>query len=504
MTPTTSLPSSVPAHWPLYRSVAYLRGRGISFGAPILPPQVTASGVYSVNVDVGQNGRTSVIDSSLAIFEEGSLDHIYLGPRINGLASLEILLRECGRKLKVGGHLIVHSLVVSHEPGAQCLPPQTLKETLAGVGRWALKDEVVEGNEALLILKRLKGTSGVLAPQPRSPQPRACVCRFGALGDAIILTPLLRQLHEDGYHVTFLGTPYCAPALENNSNIDNLLLQERDAIPNPELGEYWKYWRGRYDRYINLSESLEGDLLIVEGRKEFFTTKSWRHERCNSNYYDYTLKRGGYPQVLGRRGELFFTEAEERRAKKFWEPLAGRFVILWALNGSSHHKVYPLMEPVMKRFLDEHPSSILITVGDEMARLLEFEHPQAIEKAGKWSIRESLIATKYASVVVGPETMVTNAAGCFPTPKITLLSHSTHENLCKYWEGDYCLAPDEALAPCYPCHMLHYSKESCPLGMVEDTETGQEIGKAPICSVAILPTRVLERLEEVYSTHYQP
>ena len=99
--------------------------------------------------------------------------------------------------------------------------------------------------------------------------------------------------------------------------------------------------------------------------------------------------------------------------------------------------------------------------------------------------------------------MVTNAAGCFDTPKITLLSHSSHENLCKYWKNDYCLEPDKTLAPCYPCHCLHYSRESCPIGTVEDTETGKELGRAPICPIAILPVRVLARLEEVYQKHYK-
>jgi len=373
---------------------------------------------------------------------------------------------------------------------------------ISRVGRWQRKQTYLQDGQSLQIYKRLKGTSGIVEGKPVPDQPRACVVRFGALGDAIILTPVLKALHDQGYHVTFMGTPYCAPALENNPYIDNLLLQERDAVPNQELGQYWSLWSKDYDRYINLSESLEGDLLIVEGRKEFFTTKEWRHSRCNKNYYEYTLERSGVTNVPNPRGELYFTNAEERRAREFWQGLQGKFVILWALNGSSHHKVYPMMETVLRKFLGEHPDARAVTVGDDMARLLEFEHPQLIEKAGKWSIRESLIATKYASVVVGPETMITNAAGCFSTPKITILSHSSHENLCKHWENDYCVSPDQEIAPCYPCHMLHYSKESCPTGIVEDTETGEEMGRAPICPIAVLPQRLYARLEEVYSNHY--
>ena len=493
-----------PSHWPLYRSAVYLRGKGLTFGAPILPPQETAKGAYSVVVDIGQNGRTAAMDSEFDIFAQESLDHIFVGPRLENIENLEKFLRSLVKKLKVGKHLIVNTCIRYEEgPGIYPLNPLKIQEVLSKVGRWQLKAEYEHERVSLLILKKLKGSSGILPIKSCPSQKRVAICRFGALGDAIILSAALRALKEEGFHITFLGTPYSWPALENNPYIDNIILQERDAIPNNELGPYWRMWAQDYERFINLSESLEGDLLLVEGREEFYTTQAWRHQRCNKNYYDYTLQRCGLSEIKGRLGELYFTEVEERRAREFFQSLTNKFIVMWALNGSSHHKVYPMMESVLRKFLAEHPQAIALTVGDDLARLLEFEHPQVIEKAGKWSVRESLIATKYVSCVIGPETMVTNAAGCFDTPKITLLSHSSHENLCKYWKNDYCLEPDKTLAPCYPCHCLHYSRESCPIGTVEDTETGKELGRAPICPIAILPVRVLARLEEVYQKHYK-
>jgi hypothetical protein len=277
-----------------------------------------------------------------------------------------------------------------------------------------------------------------------------------------------------------------------------VLIQERDVIPNPLLGEYWGFWATQYDKYINLSESVEGDLLMIEGRPCFFTSKSWRHSQCNKNYYDYTMARGGYPEATGLKGELFFTRAEERRADRFFNEELRRqpkFVMLWALNGSSHHKVYPLMEPLLLEWFRVHPDTACITVGDYMAKILEFDHPQLLQRAGEWSIRESLIATKYVDLVIGPETMVTNAAGCFPTPKIVLLSHSSKENLTKYFENDHSLEPE---SPCYPCHQLHYTKESCPIGEARDMTSGEILGQAPICSLGISPNRLLEEMETVY------
>lgn len=485
--------------WVLARAAVYLRGKGVTFGPPLLTEAAINQGVYSIPMALHRLGRVALQDNNFGIFADGSLDHILVTPMLAGLTDPNIFLREAVRKLKMGGHLILLTPLKQLAPDHIAFEPSATRAAIRELAHWGVKCDHVERDKHLLILKKVEGRKGWDVAAKPVGQKRVCVTRYGALGDAIIMTPLLRQLKEDGYHVTLNISSYCAPVFENNPHIDNILIQERDLIPNQMLGRYWRFWEGEYDRFINLSESLEGDLLVVENRPPFYTSREWRHERCNRNYYDYTLERGGYPQATGRRGELFFTEAEERRARRAFEPLAGKFNILWAINGSSHHKVYPMLEATMREWFREHSDSRLITTGDVTARGNEFPHWQCVPRAGLWSIRESLIATKYASVVIGPETMITNASGCFSTPKIVLLSHSSRENLTKYFLGDHSLEPDRATAPCYPCHQLHYSKESCPLGTLEDTSTGETLGQAPVCTLAISPEWVLAELDVIYA-----
>ena len=101
--------------------------------------------------------------------------------------------------------------------------------------------------------------------------------------------------------------------------------------------------------------------------------------------------------------------------------------------------------------------------------------------------------------MVGPESMAMNVAACYDLPKICFLSHSSHENLCKYWVNDFCLEPDTTTAPCYPCHQLHYSLESCPIGAIKDSTSGEVLASGPRCAMgAISPERVIARLDEVY------
>jgi len=485
-------PSKRDEFWILARSAAYLRGRGVTFGPPLIQGSAINPGVYSIPVSLMKVPGVAAMDLNLGIFADNSLDHVLMTPAVGALTDPRAFLTEATRKLKVGGHLV---FVMSLDQPIQS--DVTPRELLASLSHWREKDEWSEGGKWLLVLKKEPGRRGI-EPQAVRTGKRACIARYGALGDAIIMTPLVRHLHESGYHVTLNISGYCAPVFENSPFVDNLIVQEKDLIPNHLLGRYWRYWEAHYDKYINLSESLEGDLLIVENRAPFFTTKKWRNERGSANYYDYTLVRAGFPEVTGKRGELFFTNAEERRATKYFSQFKDQFTVLWALNGSSHHKVYPLLEPTLREWFRSHGDARVITVGDANARNLEFAHYQLIPQAGKWSIRESLIGTKYASCVVGPETMITNAVGCFDTPKIVLLSHSSRENLTKYFTNDYSLEPDQAVAPCYPCNQLHYTKESCPQRVVQDTITGEELGVSPACTLAISPQRLMERLDEVY------
>jgi len=485
--------------WVLYRSAAYLGGRGITFGDAIVPHLTKAIGNASLNFDIYQSAHVDVIDTRTDFIALESLKHVFVGPRLAMLDNPIVMMKNLVSRLQVGGHLVMAQKLMDTKARFYWNSEGVTELVRDSGARFVEKARYERDGLALHIYKKIHGKKGIEPSKPRSGKPRACIARYGALGDMIMITPLIHQLHDDGYEVTMNVSPYCLPVLDNNPYVSNYVIQEREMIPNPELGPYWKEWEGDYERYINLSESLEGRYLKVEGRRDFYTTKEWRIKTGERNYYDATMRFGGYPDAIGRKGELFFSNAERRDAKKFYDGRKEKFVILWAMNGSSHHKIYPNMELVCSEWLQRHPDSIIVTVGDAAAKQMEFEHNRLLKHCGNWSIRESLAAIPGASLVVGPETMMTNAAGSLGTPVITLLSHSTHEALCKHWgSNDYCLAPENT--PCYPCFQLHYSPESCPLKQAINAETKEVLAEAPACALdGISPQRLLARMEEVYS-----
>jgi len=312
----------------------------------------------------------------------------------------------------------------------------------------------------------------------------ALLIRYGAIGDLIMITPVLRKLKKEGYFVVVNTHKDSAP-LTCNPNIDVNIRQKVNEVPNEMLNDYWEELGKGFDKVINLSESIEGALLKPEGSIKFSWPKEIRHEECNKNYMDYTMQKAGY-EDKGMLPELYFSKAEHKWAENFMAKHRDKFVVLISLSGSAFHKVYPFMENVITEFLDTYTDTLAITVGADVDRMLEWEHPRTISWSGKIKLRKALILTQYVNLVIGTETGLINAASCFDTPKIVMLSHSSEENLTKYWKNCEYLHGDVS---CYPCHQLHYTKKSCKLNSATES---------PLCMTMIHPVSVLARIEQFY------
>jgi ADP-heptose:LPS heptosyltransferase len=323
----------------------------------------------------------------------------------------------------------------------------------------------------------------LLKNKPHSNQKKICIIRYGAWGDAIMLSPVFKYYKADGYHVTLNCTQKCFDILNTNPHIDAFLLQEDNEIPLEKLNEHWDTLRKVYDRVVNFSGSIENTLLIAPNQAEWTLPKEELHKRCNKNYYDHTLEVAGYKKKKGEKGELYFTPKEEKWAKRL--NLTG-YTVVWCLSGSSIHKIYPYADTVIKAILDGIPEAHVILVGEPGAKGIIDPHPRLSDWCGRIDIRKSFLLTKYADLVISPETSVLVAAGCFDTPKIALLSHGSEENVSKYYENCVVVRQD---VKCSPCHKLHYKRNSCPV--VKETDF-------PVCMGLLHPKKLLPPIEKFY------
>lgn len=314
---------------------------------------------------------------------------------------------------------------------------------------------------------------------------KAIVTRLGAIGDLVQITPLLKLLKEDGYHVTLHAKKNAQDMLRLDPNIDRFFVHD-ESVPISGLDEYLEKLYKDYDKVVNLSGVIEEGLLPLEGSDNYKLSHDERHSRFNKNYFDAILEKGGY-KVIGLLPELYFSPTERMEASRYIGKFKNKFVVLWALSGSAHHKAWPFTEESMKFWYQAHPDTMFITVGDDFCVMFETDKASYIvPKSGVWHIRKSMLMTKYVDLVIAPETGILSAAGAYDTPKIALLSHSSVENLTKYFKRCINIYADVA---CYPCHQLHYTLTSCDL--VHEFPS-------PVCMAKISPATLLNHMEDVY------
>jgi len=102
--------------------------------------------------------------------------------------------------------------------------------------------------------------------------------------------------------------------------------------------------------------------------------------------------------------KFYATEEEKAWAKKERSSWGGYKAVMFALSGSSVHKVWPHMDGFFARLMIAEPDIRIITVGDEMSQMLECgweKEPRVICKAGKYSIRETLALLDHGQAALG-------------------------------------------------------------------------------------------------------
>ena len=108
--------------------------------------------------------------------------------------------------------------------------------------------------------------------------------------------------------------------------------------------------------------------------------------------------------------------------------------------------------------------------------------------SGIWSIRDSLLVTKYVDLVISPDTGILHGAGCFDTPKIGLLTSTSKENITKYFKNDYSL---ESTVECSPCfRIIDLPEIQCPMSK-------ETLGACECMASGMPAERVYDRICEV-------
>lgn len=480
--------------------VEYTNGRGLDLGCG----QFKAF-PHFIGVDNGHHWGMKGVDvhvetcEDLSLFADKSMDFIFSSHLLEHIVETEKALKEWYRVVKEGGYLILYlphkelypnvGKEGSNPDHKHDFMPDDIIKVMEKVGGWDLvrNETRSEGREYSFfqVYKRLASDKHRFTCKAIQPKKKAAVIRYGAFGDAIQASTLYPILKKQGYHVTLYTTDGGYDISKHDPNIDKIIVQAKDQVPNAALPDFWGYIEKKYEKFVNLSESVEGSLLSLPGRTSHKWPKALRHKMQNVNYNEITHDLAGLPYKFEQR--FHATDDEIAWAKEEKKKIGGN-VILWSLSGSSVHKTWPGLDNIIARVMIERKDVKIVLVGDYLCKILEQgweKEPRVICKSGEWSIRESIAFAQVADIVIGPETGLLNAVGMEKNHKLIILSHSSKENLTKHWKNTVAIEPK---TECYPCHMMHYNFEFCK----RDEVTG-----CSQCQADITPDEVYTELDKM-------
>lgn len=460
------------------RLLKYCVGLGLDLGCGKDKINANAIGVDLEHGDIALDLRSGLTN----IFQPNTFNYVFCGSGLLGKVQIpEAMLKDWWTVLEPGGYLVLHG-------------SPDVTGWLREFADFEIERDHTESGLTEFVARK---TAPILSVAKPKPEKTACILRFGAIGDHIIATSCLPHLKADGYHVTYYTSPAGVDVLANNPHIDELLLWEHDSIPDDQLEGFYETISEQYDKTIVLNGSVEGALSLRPDDARYWemSHEERRQAVAGKNFYRHTCQIAGY-KVENPRGELYPSEMEKAVSELFRAKLGKVFKVLWCLSGSGPDKVYPYHDMVIMHLLEEHKDAndiVFITVGDKACQEIEFDHPKWLKRSGVWGIRQSLLACGDVDLVISPDTSILNAAGCFDTPKIGLLTHASVEMVTGTFTNNHSMQAD---IECSPCHRIMYPETAvhCPRFTFPDgTETN-----LCACAGAIDPVKLNDNIEQIY------
>ena len=314
--------------------------------------------------------------------------------------------------------------------------------------------------------------------ETRRPNGWAGLSRFGGIGDDLIVAVALPGLKKKYGHVEVITGGDQAIVFENNPYIDKLSVTAKDSIPNPNPEE-WQAWFKRrsaeYDFFIHLSHSCETLRALLPTQTQFWWPAEWRRKFCGHNYLETVLDICGLPHEFG---PLFFPTDDEKSQAQETKKKVGEKVIGWVISGTRVDKFHPYAPQAIARLIREVGPVVML--GAPMSKNLETAKAiqadvlkinstdaglhlalSSDEKNPNWPVRRILTFAQACDVVISPDTGPAWAVAFEPNQKIIMLSHASQTNITRHWTNTTTLHADQTRVPCWPCHQLHNSGETC-------------------------------------------
>lgn len=308
----------------------------------------------------------------------------------------------------------------------------------------------------------------------------AAVCRFGGVGDNLIAAAALPGLVRQGNKIEFITSDHFGEVFAHNPWIDKLSICKEGDQPGDGNIQWQTWFEKRSHEYIgglyHLSHTVEGTLAFFPSQTAFWWRPEVRRVMARTSYIDMAqFVTGSGPW----HAPLFYASAVENARARDTKKKMGPRVVGWVLRGSRFDKTYPFSAYAIARLIKLGIPVMMSGAPGPAFELAKVIQEEVIKANGtddglhlalssslenpNWPVRRGLAQLQTCDLVIGPDTGGMWAVAFEPMPKIMLLSHASPENITKHWTNTVTLHADTARVPCWPCHRLHDSPNTCTM-----------------------------------------
>jgi ADP-heptose:LPS heptosyltransferase len=337
----------------------------------------------------------------------------------------------------------------------------------------------------------------------------AGIARMGGLGDNLVAASVLRPLKRLGYMTEIITSELAHVVFHNNPYLDKLSVKHERDIPQ---GEGWQKWfdsrAKEYDLFAHLSHSMEDRHAFHAGKTAFWWRPEYRRKMAAGSYLETAHDIVGVPHDFGPT--FFPTEEEKEKVRGITREMVGDRYAVWVIRGSRVDKVYPYAPIAISRIIKELDVPIIIMgIGKAQAEMAEnvksavqiqnstrdklhicVSH-EGQDQDNQMPMRIPLTTAVLSDLVVSPDTGTAWAVSMESMPKVMMVSHASAENITKHWVNTTPLHADPSRVPCWPCHRLHDTIDTC----VAD----KDVGKSAACMADISVETVVQAVDKAWS-----
>ena len=335
-----------------------------------------------------------------------------------------------------------------------------------------------------------------MTPPPETSPRKILIVLHGSIGDVTRALPLAGMLRR-AFPQAFLAwsvEPACAPLLERNPAIDEILVFDRK--------HWWKsaapFLAGiraaNFDLALDLQRILRSGVISWSSRaarRVGFHRRDSKEGNWLFNNEHIEACGDGIPKLehylkfadhLGiDRSELdwdfHLSPAERASAARRVAALSRRFAVLFVGTRWPSKQWFPAqMSACVERLSDRFSLDVVLLGGtDEQTIAREVETSSSkrlLNLTGQTSLREAIALIQQAVLAIGPDTGLMHIAAAVGTPVISLWGATDPARTGPYRFSELVL---RGTAPCVPCR-----RRTCPIGRVCLSSIGIEQIEAKI------------------------